>query len=345
MSAACPADYRTAPGSLSRTAELTAETLYVVGGLYGNPEALAAILALQAREERSGAPVALVFNGDFHWFDVQPAVFRQVGTAVQAHAALRGNVEAELARPGGSMDCGCSYPDYVEPGVPERSNAIFARLARTAAACPQQRAALAGLPLQRVAAVGGRRIAILHGDPESLAGWSLAEEALTGLDGPAAPDPSAGCADGTGAPVPQTPLERIEAWFRRAGVDAFATTHTCLPFARDFVVDGQPRLVINNGSAGMPNFHGRRGGLLTRISARPEPHPQSLYGLTLAGVRYDALPVPYDHERWLQRFLADWPPGSPAHTSYFRRIAEGPAYTLPRAMRGNVRPGRLLRSA
>jgi hypothetical protein len=338
MSATCPADYGYAPEALSLAPELEAETLYVVGGLYGNPEALEALLALRAREEAHGGPVTLVFNGDFHWFDVQPAVFGRIGAAVAAHVALRGNVEAELARPGGSMDCGCSYPDYVEPGVPERSNAIFVRLAQTASACPGQREALAALPLYRVARVGGRRIAILHGDPESLAGWSLAEEALAGLDGQA----SAGCMPGA---APETPLSRIEAWFRRAEVDAFATTHTCLPFARDFTVDGMMRLIINNGSAGMPNFRGRHCGLLTRISARPARPVGSLYGCSVAGVRYDALPIAYDHERWLQRFAADWPPGSPAHASYLRRIVDGPDYTLLQAARGRTRPARLRRSA
>jgi hypothetical protein len=89
----------------------------------------------------------------------------------------------------------------------------------------------------------------------------------------------------------------------------------------------------------MPNFRGRRGGLLTRISARPTPPAESLYGITANGLRYDALPIPYDPARWLRRFEADWPPGTPAHTSYHARIANGPAYTLAQAMRGAVRPG------
>lgn len=345
--ACCPPDYGYSPADLSRPPELEAETLYVVGGLYGNPEALAAILALRAREERAGRPVTLLFNGDFHWFDVDPRVFREIGAAVLEHPALRGNVEAELARAGGGQDCGCSYPDYVEPGVPERSNAIFARLAVTAAAFPEHRARLAALPLHRILAVAGRRIAVLHGDAESLAGWRLAEEALRGLDAVAgaAGGEAAACADGGGPAAPQTPLERIADWFRRAQVDAFATTHTCLPFARDFRVAGRTRLIVNNGSAGMPNFRGRCEGLLTRISARPEVPPDSLYGMAASGVRYDALPVRYDAERWLRRFLADWPAGSPAHASYQRRIVDGPAYELEQAVRGGVQRTRLRRTA
>ena len=40
-----------------------------------------------------------------------------------------------------------------------------------------------------------------------------------------------------------------------------------------------------------------------------------------------ALAVRYDHDAWRSRFLADWPPDSPAHRSYFRRIEQGPAYS------------------
>ena len=60
MSVACPADYGYSAAVLRRSPELTAETIYVVGGLYGNPEALEAVLALQAQEARRGAPVTLV---------------------------------------------------------------------------------------------------------------------------------------------------------------------------------------------------------------------------------------------------------------------------------------------
>lgn len=339
MKDACPANYATDLAALRRAPPRPTETLYVVGGLYGNPEALEAILARKAQEERRGGPVTLVFNGDFHWFDVRPAAFRRLNAAVLAHVALCGNVETELAREGGGTDCGCGYPPYVEPGVAERSNAIFARLAATAATLPCERSALAALPPACVAEVGGRRIAILHGDPESLAGWRLAEEALRGLDAGPGEAPA-----GPGS-VPQTGEGQVADWFRRAEVDAFATTHTCLPFARDFAADGRPRLVINNGSAGMPNFRGERYGLLTRISARPEPPPDRLYGIAVGGVRYDALPVRYDAKRWLQRFLADWPPGSPAHVSYHRRIVDGPDYALTQAVRGHVKPAGLQRSA
>ena len=44
----------------------------------------------------------LVFNGDFHWFDADPAAFARVQQQVLEHEALRGNVETELAVASGS---------------------------------------------------------------------------------------------------------------------------------------------------------------------------------------------------------------------------------------------------
>jgi len=43
----------------------------------------------------------------------------------------------------------------------------------------------------------------------------------------------------------------------------------------------------------------------------------------------EAVRLDYDHERWLARFLAAWPAGSPAHASYHRRMVEGPRFTPP----------------
>ncbi|MBL8521205.1 MAG: hypothetical protein JNK75_11080, partial [Betaproteobacteria bacterium] len=71
----CPLDYRYSPKSFSRAADLHAETIYVIGGLYGNLPAQEEIERMAARE---AVPPMLVFNGDFHWFDVDPAVFNAV---------------------------------------------------------------------------------------------------------------------------------------------------------------------------------------------------------------------------------------------------------------------------
>ena len=44
------------------------------------------------------------------------------------------------------------------------------------------------------------------------------------------------------------------------------------------------------------------------------------------------LPVHFDGPRWQREFLAQWPVGSPAWTSYFERITHGPAFSPEQAV-------------
>ena len=102
----CPADYRYDPAVLDRPADISARVLYVVGGLYGNAEALDAVEQLASAER---ARVTLVFNGDFHWFDAESLWFAALDRRVARHAAIRGNVETEIARPAEvGAGCGCA---------------------------------------------------------------------------------------------------------------------------------------------------------------------------------------------------------------------------------------------
>jgi hypothetical protein len=302
----CPVAYRYSPRVFDREPQLGAETLYVVGGLYGNPEALAAVLALAAREP---APATIVFNGDFHWFDVDARDFAAISDGVLAHTALRGNVETELAADESDAGCGCAYPADVSDAEVSRSNEVLARLRATARLAPAPRARLAALAMHLTARVGDARIAIVHGDAASLAGWGFAHDRL---DDPAH-------------------ARWIEAAFRDARTDVFASSHTCLAAMRLFDVDGRRRAVANNGAAGMPNFAGTSFGLLTRVSTAAFEGPERIYGSRVAGVHVDALRIDYDAGRWLERFTASWPAGSPAHASYHRRIAEGPRHAFERA--------------
>ncbi len=294
----CPLSYRYPPRVFDRAPEIEAETLYVVGGLYGNPEALAAVLALAAAE-----PVAprLVFNGDFHWFDAAPDEFARIDRAVLGHEALRGNVETELALDDSGAGCGCAYPSEVSDAEVARSNAILERLRGAASALAGVRERLGALPMHRVARVAGARVAIVHGDAASLAGWGFARGRLA------------------------DPAHRrwIDSAFRDARVDVFASSHTCLPVLRALRTPGGERVVANNGAAGMPNFAGTRFGLLTRIGARPHRGAARLAGTAVAGAHVEALRIDYDDARWRDRFLARWPAGSPAHASYWRRMLAG----------------------
>jgi hypothetical protein len=305
----CPSDYGYDPTAFARPAELSADILYVVGGLYGNLAAAQAVERLAATEH--GA-VTVVYNGDFHWFDASDDWFDAVERVVSPHRALRGNVETEIARTADiGVGCGCAYPASVSDDVVARSNQILGELRIAAARAPAACARLARLPTHLVAEVGRVRIGIVHGDATSLAGWGFTHEVL---GSPAAP---AALADLRG----------------RSRIDVFASTHTCLALLHDTALPGGRLTVINNGAAGMPNFAGTRHGLISRIAATPSPH-RPVYGLARDGVYIDAIAVDYDHRKFLDRFLARWPAGSPAHLSYAARILEGPAYTIAQAQMG-----------
>jgi hypothetical protein len=297
----------------------------VVGGLYGNVAALRAIL--RRAELELGGPATIVFNGDFHWLDVDPEDFRTIGETVLAHHATKGNVEAELASEE-DRGCGCAYPDYIDDNVVDRSNRIMTRLRATAERFPDQVRRLGELPKYLTAIVGGQRVGIVHGDPESLAGWRLALEAME------PGDPLVRRQVGWHG-QPTTSADLLD-WFRRADVSVLACTHTGLPYAQDVPDGARHRLVVNNGSAGLGNFADTTYGVITRLSGDPQPPADSLYGITLGTLRCDAVPVRFDLEEWQARFLAQWPPASPGHDSYLARITRGTQLRLHQAARGGV---------
>jgi hypothetical protein len=225
---------------------------------------------------------------------------------VLAHAAIRGNVESEIASPVDGAGCGCAYPQWVGDAEVERSNRIVERLRATARALPAELAAIEALPPWLVAEVGGERVAVVHGDAESLAGWGFSQEALA-------------------TPAGERAARRA---FAEAGARVFASSHTCLPVMRVF--DGG-RIIANNGSAGMPNFERARYGIATRISVRPSP--DALYAMRAGALFVEAIAVEYDQAAWQRRFLELWPEGSDAHRSYWARICHGPRYGVESALR------------
>jgi hypothetical protein len=295
----CPLDYRYQPADIARAITHPGlqrlDALWVVGGLYGNLEALDAVLA--AYDADPSPRKALVFNGDFHWFDAEPNWFASIQAQVNAHWATRGNVETELARDAiGDAGCGCAYPDWVANEAVAHSNRIIQDL--HAAVPPGGRDPLAALPLFLRAEVGEHAVAIVHGDAHSLAGWAFSHEAMqtdTGRDAAAQ-----ACT--------------------AAGVRAFASSHTCMPVLQGL---GQGRWLVNNGAAGMPNAPADLRGLCTRIATTPPPAP-AVHQQRDGDWHVSLQAVAYDTARWWQRFAAQWPAGSAAHRAYARRIQHGP---------------------
>jgi hypothetical protein len=302
----CPLDYYYEPAAFARAPDFAAEVLYVVGGLYGN---LAAIDALETLVSAEQAPVTIVFNGDFHWFDAERKWFNGIETRVAPYRTLRGNVETEISRTRDiGAGCGCAYPPAVDDDTVRCSNQILAALRSVVHDCPAACARLSKLPMHLVVAVGGVSVRIVHGDAEALAGWRFANDAL----------------DSPGS------LPWLEGIRRQSQINVFASTHTCLAVSRDYFLPSGLLTVINSGAAGMPNFSSTKFGLISRISAQPSPN-LPLYGTLHNGIHIDAIALDYNTDAFLKLFLSRWPDGTSAHQSYFERIANGPAYDIAQA--------------
>ncbi|WP_296936704.1 hypothetical protein [uncultured Marinobacter sp.] len=296
----CPLAYRYSAEDLCQEPSTVSEdVLYIIGGLYGNPWALDEIEQMALEEERQGHRVKLVFNGDFNWFNASDSLFRTINSRVLDHTVSLGNVDYELANPNAGAGCGCAYPDFVDEGVVERSNRIMARLQGIAGEHPDIQRRLSLLPRYHCLIFGGLKVLVVHGDPESLAGWGLAHEAFVGGN------------DG-----------KLSEWFLATGADVIASTHTCLPVLWSGLVGEHSRMVVNNGSAGMGNLQSDPRGLITRIGLS-SPVIEPVAGIQRQGLNVSLLPVAFSLEAWLTDFDRLWPAGSPAAVSYRERILNG----------------------
>ncbi|AGA32687.1 putative metallophosphoesterase [Thioalkalivibrio nitratireducens DSM 14787] len=309
----CTTGYRTRARDLARLEPQRAEVAYIIGGLYGNLEALDAIEELAARETAAGGPAPLLcFNGDFHWFDASPEWFAEIQRRVLVHRPCLGNVEMELADPQPGAGCGCNYPRSVPEDTVSRSDAIMARLQRLVHDHSLDVSVLRPLPRQLRVEVGPLRVGVVHGDPDNIAGWGLELAAM---------------------PPPGSLSATLETWFDEADVDVLASSHTCRCFAQAFPGS---RAVFNNGAAGMPNFTGDHRIVITRIARRPPTLPagsEVLYARDFGSITVSALALPWDRETFLRRFDRVWPAGSPAAQSYRQRIRRGPPHIREEAKR------------
>jgi hypothetical protein len=316
----CPMDYTiSATQFLSSKNEPAADVVYIVGGLYGNTEALAVILDAYQAEQTDSRQI--VFNGDFHWFDSDVREFAAIEEGTSLGICLRGNVETEIARPisstGQNIGCGCAYPLEVPDVEVGYSNEIIQRLRLSYDEC---RSAGSARPLFELAMamrinVGEYCVGITHGDDQSLAGWGLAHDR-----------------------VATTFVSGLSQRMRAYGVDVMASSHTCLPV---LFRSGQ-QAIVNNGSAGMANFVDSTSGVLTRIAiagSAPSKLPP-LYGTMLTSAKYakgalmvEALEVPFQNDAWQAKFLSQWPPGSAANSSYWKRLSSGTSYSREMAFR------------
>lgn len=296
----CPLAYRYKPSALClEPRNVSEDVLYVIGGLYGNPYALDRIEQMALEEERQGHRVRLVFNGDFNWFNANDSLFRDINNRVLEHTVSLGNVDYELASANDGAGCGCAYPDFVDEAVVTRSNSIMERLQSVAAGHPDIQKRLSALPRYRCLLFGGLKVLVVHGDPESLAGWGLAYESFVAGN-----------------------ESELAGWFSASDADVIVSTHTCLPVLWSGLVSGRSCVVANNGSAGMGNLLKDTRGLVTRVGVS-SPRAESVASIERAGLNVSLIPVAFDQDNWLREFDRLWPAGSAAALSYRSRIAGG----------------------
>lgn len=316
----CPLDYQISPSAFSVANTLAeCDLLYVVGGLYGNTEALT--LIKNAFEAEPARNKQMVFNGDFHWFDINDDEFAAVERGTAPYIRLRGNVETELARlivGADEVGCGCAYPDDVPDRDVNYSNQIISQLRKTYQRYVSGSGVnLNSLPMTARIQVGSAAVAITHGDHESLAGWQLSHSR-----------------------VKETINAGLALHMKASAVDVLACSHTCLPV----LCKEQGVAVVNNGAAGLANFAANTAGLVTRIAATQFAFQGDVaqllatnlplaYETTMPnGLAIQALHVPFNDEHWQQKFLNQWSADSPAYLSYWSRLTTGLSYSVTEAM-------------
>lgn len=294
-------DYAIAPEEWDKSPVAKCDVLYSVGGVYGNIEAMKTVREMVKSEQ---GDVCVVYNGDYHWFDGTAENFLEVERLLEGSIPMNGNVELELARlEDCGVGCGCSYPTTMSDAFVGRSNAIFGRMKESVKDLPEVRA-IGNRPAWGVVEVGEARVGITHGDERSVSGWGCSVENLQD-------------------PARKAELDRF---FSERSIDVLSTTHTCAAAALAL----SHGVVINNGSAGLPEYKSKLFGLVNRVAKTP--HPDAVYRAKVKGVFVEAVPVRYDQNAFISWFDSVWELDSPAAQSYRPRAIAGPDTTYDDAV-------------
>lgn len=334
-SSSCPLSYRSSPATfaLAPTTELPNPTspIYVVGGLYGNTQALKTIINLASKET---SPPNIIFNGDFNFFNIHPSTFSTINSTVLSspfHLSTAGNIEREISTESSNyIGCGCSYPSFVSQSTITRSDKIVKSLHSTCATSTYN-SQLGNLPNFMKIEYHGVKIAVLHGDFHSLSGWSFSAESMP------PPSPTLHASLSVSPDFPTTQKSSVIEMCEEAGVDIVTCTHTCLPYGQKFTnpITSKEYLIFNSGSAGISNFSNTTGGIITRITAvssitsekfQNDRGGRKVYESNVGGIRVEGVEVVFDDRKWREEFLMQWPEGSAAYDSYWGRITGGVEY-------------------
>lgn len=287
----CSLNYLLAKDWQKNIKDIDEDVIYIIGGLYGNIEALKAIKKLSLVESKK--PL-LIFNGDIHWFDVLEKDFLEIEKIIEKDIKLLGNVEYELFSNNSNLGCGCNYPTTVSDDVVERSNIIHSIMKKNI----KNYNILENIKKREKTIVinyKNKKIAITHGDEKNLAGWDCSRENLTNYDR----------------------RKELSNWFEKNNIDILATTHTCLPIVSKF----NKSILINNGSSGMANIKNETYGLITRIASNS--HSDSVFSVKIDDIFVELVKINFDLASFLEWFDNIWDSSSPASMSYRNRIING----------------------
>ncbi|MEK9697603.1 MAG: hypothetical protein VW270_17695, partial [Candidatus Poseidoniales archaeon] len=166
----CPPHYFYGPGELAKASEKHTDEIIVAGGIYGNLEALNTLRSFNLPSKN------VVLGGDFNWFNISPDLFEEVNLKAMEFTTILGNVEMELVSPTDNVGCGCAYPESVPEIEVSNSNQIMAALQSTSEKFTTILAQLEQCPKYARFNIGSLRVLIVHGDTESLSGWSFSRE-------------------------------------------------------------------------------------------------------------------------------------------------------------------------
>ena len=241
----------------------------------------------------------LIFNGDFHWLNKKKEEFIAVQEFINKHIAIKGNIEDSLSNPKNFNNCNCDYPDYFPPEETIYSNEIFSQLKKTYLLCDEYKNDLNKLDTHFYISIkNGPNVFVTHGDLLSLNGWSFSSQSIR-----------------------EVKKEDFLNFFNLVNADVIVSSHTCLPvFCNAIHRNGEEKLLLNNGAAGMPNFRNKEFGIIIRISSTEFPDEKVLYRKRIKNYFFEAIKLEYANENFVKDFLSNWPFKSPGYKAYFDRI-------------------------
>lgn len=315
----CPMDYVLKEEMFEKSIKGDYDTLYIIGGLYGNKFAAEEIENIVENGRKKGEKSIVVLNGDSHWFDKDEKTFYEIEDKIKKWIPMQGNVEMEMTRISDiGVGCGCAYPECVDDESVERSNKIHGELKKIALNDKVLREELSLRPKVQIFSISDKKICVTHGDEKLLGGWGCSIDSLSS----------------------EKRQEELKEWMDKKNISVMAVSHTCSPVFIGYGKDGEENgeiseaAVINNGAAGLPNFNNGRYGIISRVSRYKSK--DAIYRTKIGDIYVEGIPVNYNVDKFVEWFDKIWEKGSAAEISYRGRIVDSVDVDIESAIKGNA---------